>query len=50
MNRNHPDRADTTQLQVSPLTRAIRRGLVYGSVIAVSSTLAAAPASAIRSA
>jgi iron complex outermembrane receptor protein len=46
MNRNHPDRADTTQLQVSPLTRAIRRGLVYGSVIAVSSTLAAAPASA----
>jgi iron complex outermembrane receptor protein len=46
MKHNRNENPEISQLKVSPLTRAIRKGLVYGSVIAVSSTLAATPASA----
>jgi outer membrane receptor protein involved in Fe transport len=46
MKNNRIDSAEFLQLKISPLTKAIRRGLVYGSVIAVSSTLASTPASA----
>jgi outer membrane receptor protein involved in Fe transport len=44
MKSRRIDNRDIPLLQLSPLTRAIRKGLTYGSVIAVSSTLATAPA------
>ena len=44
MNRERIDNPDISLLHLSPLTKAVRRGLVCGSVLAVSSTLAATPA------
>jgi outer membrane receptor protein involved in Fe transport len=43
MKRTHIESRDTCSIQLSPLTRAIRRGLVYGTAIAVSSALTTGP-------
>ena len=44
MKRERIDSPDISLPQLSPLTKAVRRGLACGSVLAVSSTLAATPA------
>lgn len=44
MKRERIDNPDISLLQLSPLAKAVRRGLACGSVLAVSSTLAATPA------
>lgn len=44
MKHNRINNRDIPLLHVSPLTSAIRKGLVYGSAIAISSTLTATPA------
>ena len=44
MKHKHINGPQNTFPQLSPLTRAVRRGLVYGSVLAISSAMATTPA------
>jgi outer membrane receptor protein involved in Fe transport len=46
MTRTHSDHQEIQQLQLTPLSLAVRRGLAYGSMIAVSSAMVATPAMA----
>ena len=44
MTRIHSDHQEIPTLELSPLTKAVKRGLAYGSLVAVSTTMMATPA------